>query len=61
MERLYTLDIRGIINGDIWDIGDLEIALMSAVYAVLEERNIEGAPSAYVNLLNHLEAVPDPE
>jgi len=61
MNRTYTLQVRGLVTGDIRDMGDLEIALMEAVYAVLEERNIKGAPSAYVNLLNRLEVVPGPE
>lgn len=61
MNRTYTLQVRGLVTGDIPDMGDLEIALMEAVYAVLEERNIKGAPSAYVNLLNRLEVVPGPE
>lgn len=60
MERLYTLDIRGIINGDIPEPGDLKAELLEAVYAVLEEHKIEGAPNAQINLVNRLEAVPDP-
>ena len=59
MKRLYTLDVRGIINGEIPDTGNLEVELMEAVYGVLEAHNIEGAPSAYVELLNRLEVVPD--
>ena len=61
MDRTYTLQVRGLGTGDIRDVGDLEAALMEAVYAVLEERSIEGAPSAYVELLNRLEVVPDSE
>jgi|OM-RGC.v1.035154268 hypothetical protein len=59
MDRLHTLQVRGLVRGDIPDTGEIEIALMEAVYAVLEAHNIEGAPSAYVELLNPLELVPN--